>query len=126
MNADTPRVNRRTVTRILLRAALLQAVVYAAIAFFGPCRPAPAVEGLAANRRHVLEWLPSRRREVIEQVLAGWQQRALPTQDTVFGSRFAREYPGSFAVEYRQGERAIIWVMYSATGASVATRYSDQ
>lgn len=122
-------MNRRTVTRLLLRGGLLQAGVYATLAYFGPCRPAPppAPEGPLANRRRVLDWLPIKRSDLIEQLLAGWEKRRLPEQDAVFGWKFAREHPRSYIVEYRRTDREAIWVMYSAgSDEQIAIRYSDQ
>ena len=119
-------MNHLTVKRTLLRAVALQTVVYAAIAFFGPCRPAPAGEGLAAEHRPILELLPSRRREAVECALAGWQTRRLPARNQTFGGDFTREHPDAYVIEYRQGDRAAIRILYSAANERIATRYSDR
>ena len=129
MNADKPNLpfsSRRSVWRTLTQAVALQAVVYAVIAYVGPCRSVPAAERPAANRRHVLEWLPSHRRDVIEQVLAGWQQEYLSNKTaSPFGTQYEQNYPGSYQMRYTKGDRASIVIVYSAANERLATRYTD-
>jgi hypothetical protein len=119
-------MNRHKVLRTVVWTLALQAAIYVALALFGPWRPRPAVPEPVADRRPILEWLPSRQREVIEQVLAGWQTRLAPNAAaTPFGTQIAREHPGAYAVEYRK-QGATIWMLYSAANEQIAVRYGDE
>lgn len=119
-------MNRRSsVGRILVRAVVLQAVVYAILACYGPCRDALIEEreiGLSIDLQQKIESLPSHQREAVERVLAGWSQQ-IERPGIPFG--VYEPSPGCYTVRYTLRGDAKVWVMYDAHDRRIASQDND-